>query len=88
MFYPHTKSPPFYKDIWHILLHQSILDLPNLYNEVYLGVGALTGIYCRDHDCHNVKSDGVAAVSSKFAAKLQNCKPKNKQEEDRVRIKN
>ncbi|XP_026318173.1 apolipophorins-like [Hyposmocoma kahamanoa] len=62
----------------------NILDLPNLNNEVYLGVGALTGVYCRDHDCHNVKSDGVAAVSSKFAAKLQNCKPKNKQEEDRV----
>ncbi|XP_049881562.1 apolipophorins [Pectinophora gossypiella] len=61
-----------------------LLDLPNLPKEIYLGVGALAGAYCRDHDCHKTKSEGVAALSQKLVAKLQNCKPKSKVEEDNV----
>ncbi|XP_023946306.2 apolipophorins [Bicyclus anynana] len=62
----------------------SLLDLPNLPKGVYLGVGALAGTYCRDHNCHSDKSDGVVALSNKLGAKLQNCKPKSKLEEDNV----
>lgn len=61
------------------------MDVPKLPKEVYLGVGALAGVYCRDHDCHGAKSEGVIAISKKFGAKLQNCKPKTKAEEDYVR---
>ncbi|XP_050357243.1 apolipophorins [Nymphalis io] len=61
-----------------------LLDLPNLPKNVYLGVGALAGTYCRDHRCHDDHSEGIAALSKKLAAKLQNCKPKTKVEEDNV----
>ncbi|XP_072946075.1 apolipophorins [Epargyreus clarus] len=61
-----------------------LLDVPKLPKEVYLGVGALAGVYCRDHDCHGAKSEGIVALSKKFGAKLQNCKPKTKAEEDYV----
>ncbi|XP_039760975.1 apolipophorins [Pararge aegeria] len=62
----------------------SLLDLPKLPKGVYLGVGALAGTYCRDHNCHSEKSDGIVALSKKLAGKLQNCKPKTKLEEDNV----
>ncbi|XP_045779870.1 apolipophorins [Maniola jurtina] len=62
----------------------SLLDLPNLPKGVYLGVGALAGTYCRDHNCHSEKADGIVALSKKLAGKLQNCKPKTKLEEDNV----
>lgn len=62
----------------------SILDRPHLPNEVYLGIGALAGVFCREHECHKVKNDGVTALSQKFAAKLQNCRPKSKVDEDTV----
>ncbi|CAG5023066.1 unnamed protein product [Parnassius apollo] len=62
----------------------TILDRPNLPKEVYLGVGALAGAYCRDHDCHTTKSEGIVALSKKLASKMQNCKPRNKVEEDYV----
>ncbi|CAH2060387.1 unnamed protein product, partial [Iphiclides podalirius] len=62
----------------------TILDRPNIPKEVYLGVGALAGAYCKDHNCHTSKSDGIVTLSKKLAAKLQNCKPRNKVEEDNV----
>ncbi|XP_047037209.1 apolipophorins isoform X1 [Helicoverpa zea] len=62
----------------------SLLDLPNLPKEVYLGVGALAGAFCREHECHHTKNDGIVAVSQKLGAKLQNCRPKTKLEEDNV----
>ncbi|XP_075987202.1 retinoid- and fatty-acid binding glycoprotein apolipophorin isoform X2 [Anticarsia gemmatalis] len=62
----------------------SILDTANLPKEVYLGVGALAGIFCREHQCHKVRNDGIAALSQKFAGKLQNCRPKTKLDEDNV----
>lgn len=68
------------------MFFQSILDRPNIPKEVYLGVGALAGAYCKDHNCHTSKSEGIVALSKKLAAKLQNCKPKNKVEEDYVSL--
>ncbi|CAB3232890.1 unnamed protein product [Arctia plantaginis] len=62
----------------------ALLDTPHLPKEVFIGVGALAGIFCREHQCHRVKNDGVTALSQKFAAKLQNCRPKNKFDEDNV----
>ncbi|CAH0599019.1 unnamed protein product [Chrysodeixis includens] len=62
----------------------SILDLPNLPREVYLGVGALAGAFCREHQCHHVKNDGIVALSNKLASKLQGCRPKTKVDEDNV----
>ncbi|XP_022837131.1 apolipophorins isoform X2 [Spodoptera litura] len=61
-----------------------LLDLPNLPREVYLGVGALAGAFCREHQCHHTKNDGIVALSNKLGAKLQNCRPKSKVEEDNV----
>ncbi|XP_041983389.1 apolipophorins [Aricia agestis] len=61
-----------------------LLDIPDIPKNVYLGVGALAGIYCRDHHCHHEKNEGITALSKKFAAKLGNCKPKTKTEEDTV----
>ncbi|KAJ8705174.1 hypothetical protein PYW07_011001 [Mythimna separata] len=61
-----------------------LLDLPNLPREVYLGVGALAGAYCREHECHHTRNDGVVALSNKLAAKLQFCRPKTKVDEDNV----
>ncbi|XP_038219067.1 apolipophorins [Zerene cesonia] len=61
-----------------------LLDLPDAPKEIYLGVGALAGVYCRAHECHSTKTEGIIALSKKFAAKLQNCKPKTKVEEDNV----
>ncbi|XP_037295541.1 apolipophorins isoform X2 [Manduca sexta] len=61
-----------------------LLDMPNLPKEVYLGAGALGGAYCREHDCHNVKPEGIVALSNKLGSKLQNCRPKNKPDEDVV----
>ncbi|CAK1546590.1 unnamed protein product [Leptosia nina] len=61
-----------------------LLDLPDLPKELYLGVGALAGAYCRAHNCHSAKTEGIITLSKKFAAKLQNCKPKSKVEEDNV----
>ncbi|XP_028026671.1 apolipophorins isoform X1 [Bombyx mandarina] len=60
-----------------------LLDLPNLPKDVYLGAGALAGAYCREHECHSSKADGVVAISQKFGSKLH-CKPKTKTEEDTV----
>lgn len=60
------------------------MDTPNIPKEVYLGVGALAGIFCKEHNCHHVKNEGIAALSQKFGAKLGNCKPKGKVEEDYV----
>lgn len=62
----------------------SMLDMPNLPREVYLGVGALAGVYCREHKCHATKNEGITALSSKFDAKLMNCRPKTKADEDTV----
>ncbi|KAI8425854.1 hypothetical protein MSG28_011618 [Choristoneura fumiferana] len=62
----------------------SLLDIPNIPKDTYLGVGALAGAYCRDHLCHTRKSDGIVALSTKLGAKLQNCRPKTKLEEDNV----
>lgn len=59
-----------------------LLDNPRIPKEVYLGIGALAGAYCREHNCHTVKSEGITVLSQKLAAKLQNCKPKSKAEED------
>ncbi|KAJ8707317.1 hypothetical protein PYW08_010569 [Mythimna loreyi] len=61
-----------------------LLDLPNIPREVYLGVGALAGAYCREHECHRTRNDGIVALSNKLAAKLQFCRPKTKVEEDNV----
>ncbi|XP_022112947.2 apolipophorins [Pieris rapae] len=61
-----------------------LLDLPDVPKELYLGVGALAGVYCRSHDCHNSKVEGITTLSKKFASKLQNCKPKTKVDEDNV----
>lgn len=58
--------------------------MPNLPKEVYLGVGALAGTFCREHECHKVKNDGVVALSQKLVAKMQNCRPKTKLDEDNV----
>lgn len=60
-----------------MLLQQSLVDIPKIPKEVYLGVGALASAYCRAHNCHVGKNEGVVAVSNKFAAKL-NCKAKGK----------
>ena len=46
------------------LLPQSLLDLPNPSKLVYLGVGALGGRYCGQHEC-----DGVPEVDA-FLEKL------------------
>lgn len=62
------------------------MDLPNLPREVYLGVGALAGAFCREHQCHHSKNDGIVALSNKLGAKLQNCRPKTKVEEDNVSL--
>ncbi|KPI95250.1 Apolipophorin [Papilio xuthus] len=62
----------------------TVLDRANIPKEVYLGVGALAGVYCKEHNCHSSKSEGIVALSKKLAAKLQNCKPKTKVEEDYV----
>ncbi|XP_013192546.1 apolipophorins isoform X2 [Amyelois transitella] len=62
----------------------TLLDNPQVPKEVYLGVGALAGSYCRSHNCHHEKPEGVVALSQKLASKLQNCKPKSKVEEDVV----
>ncbi|KOB75992.1 Apolipophorin protein [Operophtera brumata] len=61
-----------------------LLDQHDLPKETYLGVSALAGAYCRSHQCHTTKSDGIVALSQKLGAKLQNCKPKTKVEEDNV----
>ncbi|XP_053619006.1 apolipophorins isoform X2 [Plodia interpunctella] len=61
----------------------TLLDNPHVPKEVYLGVGALAGAYCRDHNCHEDKPEGVVALSNKLAGKL-NCKPKTKVDEDLV----
>ncbi|CAH2098987.1 unnamed protein product [Euphydryas editha] len=61
-----------------------LLDISDLPINVYLGVGALAGTYCRDHNCHDEKNEGIVALSKKLGAKLQNCKPKSKVEEDSV----
>lgn len=66
---------------------QSLLDQSIIPKEVYLGVGALAGAYCRQHQCHSSTSDGIAALSQKLGAKLGNCKQKNKLEEDDVSAK-
>ena len=62
----------------------SLLDQPNLPKEVYLGVGALAGAYCREHECHTTKPEGIVALSQKLGAKLQNCRPRSKTEEDTI----
>ncbi|KAM3956905.1 retinoid- and fatty-acid binding glycoprotein apolipophorin isoform 2-T2 [Aphomia sociella] len=62
----------------------SLLDNPQIPKEVYIGIGALAGVYCREHNCHTAKSEGITVLSQKLAAKLQNCKPKSKVEEDVV----
>ncbi|VVC87559.1 unnamed protein product [Leptidea sinapis] len=62
----------------------TLLDMPNIPKEVYLGVGALAGAYCKAHECHSSKTEGIIALSKKFAAKLQNCKSKTKTEEDYI----
>lgn len=61
-----------------------LLDTPLQSAELFLGVGAIAGRYCRDHNCHVSKSDGIAAISQKLIAKTQNCKPKKKIDEDMV----
>ncbi|KAJ0171016.1 hypothetical protein K1T71_013215 [Dendrolimus kikuchii] len=58
----------------------SLLDT-SIPKEIYLGIGALAGTYCREHQCHNIRNDGIYALSQKLANKLQNCKSKNKHEE-------
>lgn len=65
---------------------QGLLDTPNLPKEVYLGVGALAQAFCREHPCHHTKNDGIVALSNKLGAKLQNCRPKTKHDEDNVSI--
>lgn len=65
---------------------QTLLDLPYLPKEMYLGVGALAGTFCREHRCHHTKNDGITAISQKLISKLQNCRPKNKVEEDNVSV--
>ncbi|GBP78977.1 Apolipophorins [Eumeta japonica] len=61
----------------------TLLDTPNIPKEVYLGVGALAGAYCREHKCHarGSQSDGIATLSQKLVSKL-NCRPTSKVEED------
>lgn len=70
------------------LSFQTVLDMPNIPKEVYLGVGALAGAYCQAHECHGSgsQSPGIASVSQKFASKLHNCKPKGKVDEDYVSV--
>ncbi|XP_063370071.1 apolipophorins isoform X1 [Cydia amplana] len=62
----------------------SLLDLPNIPKDTYLGVGALAGYYCRSHECHHKKNEGIIALSAKLAAKLGGCKAKSKLEEDTI----
>ncbi|XP_063834944.1 apolipophorins isoform X2 [Ostrinia nubilalis] len=59
----------------------SLIDRPQSNKKVYIGLGALAGVYCRNHDCHSGKSSGVAELSQKFGAKL-NCRAKDKAAED------
>ncbi|CAH0764921.1 unnamed protein product [Diatraea saccharalis] len=49
--------------------------------KVYIGVGALAGVYCREHNCHGGDASGVVDLSQKFGAKL-NCRAKGKRAED------
>ncbi|RVE54932.1 hypothetical protein evm_000299 [Chilo suppressalis] len=49
--------------------------------KVYIGLGALAGVYCREHNCHGGGASGVADLSQKFGAKL-NCRAKGKSAED------
>lgn len=62
------------------------MDVPNLPDTVYLGVGALAGAYCRDHTCHGATSQdpNIAALSNKLASKLGNCKANTKKAENSV----
>ncbi|CAG9133770.1 unnamed protein product [Plutella xylostella] len=61
----------------------ALLDDPKAPKEVYLGVGALASAYCRSHNCHDGKSEGIVALSQKLGSKL-NCKAKGKVHEDYV----
>ncbi|XP_077288489.1 apolipophorins-like [Arctopsyche grandis] len=63
-----------------------LLDVPNLPDTVYLGVGALAGAYCRDHTCHGETSqdENIAALSNKLASKLGNCKANTKKAENSI----
>ncbi|KAL4704767.1 hypothetical protein ACJJTC_016888 [Scirpophaga incertulas] len=58
----------------------SLIDRPHA-KTLYVGLGALAGAYCREHDCHHGHASGVADLSQKLGAKL-NCKAKGKPAED------
>lgn len=60
--------------------------MPDLSDNVYLGVGSLAGAYCRDHNCHGATTQdaNIAALSNKLASKLGNCKPNDKKSETTV----
>lgn len=55
--------------------------------QLYLGLGALAGAYCRQHQCHIQRSEGIVTLSQKLGAKLGNCRQKGKFEEDNVSVK-
>ncbi|KAL0810218.1 hypothetical protein ABMA28_011000 [Loxostege sticticalis] len=58
----------------------TLIDRPHS-KKLYIGLGALAGVYCREHNCHSGQSTGVAELSQKFGSKL-NCKAKDKAAED------
>ncbi|XP_056636733.1 apolipophorins [Diorhabda sublineata] len=45
-----------------------LLDLPNLPEEAYLGIGNVVGSYCRAHSCKNV--DAINQITQKLLQKL------------------
>ncbi|KAL3271520.1 hypothetical protein HHI36_021999 [Cryptolaemus montrouzieri] len=56
-----------------------LLNRPNLPREAFLGVGALAGRYCANHNCENV--DVINKLVQKLLSKLGDLKAANRKEE-------
>lgn len=58
------------------------MNLHDLPQEAYLGIGNLVGSYCRQHSCDNVEA--VNEITTKLATKLTHPKTTNKKEENEI----